>query len=319
MGQAEGEPQYRTFRFADPEQYSALAREAALEVLQRSRATKPTSFLRYEGQRVSMHHNFLPGSTIVRGAVDPGFLVLTLPLRWDGIYKRNGVSLEHPALLAAEGEACRSGENVETLSFLLRKQPLVTAALALAGPDSKVHELGNSAITGPPRELASLLREMLGFDEAVRVQTKALELVENRETLERGLITEVVALLSKLFGSSEDVHRLDGTRNQIVRRAEERFEAAGEKPVSLADLCVAAGVSARTLQYAFRDLYGMSPIQYFKVRRLHRARRALKSAVPERSAVKRAALESGLTDLGRFSVEYRALFGQSPSATLTEH
>jgi transcriptional regulator GlxA family with amidase domain len=159
---------------------------------------------------------------------------------------------------------------------------------------------------------------MLGFDEAVRVQTKALELAENRETLERGLITEVVALLSKLFGSSEDVHRLDGTRNQIVRRAEERFEAAGEKPVSLADLCVAAGVSARTLQYAFRDLYGMSPIQYFKVRRLHRARRALKSAIPERSAVKRAALAAGLSDLGRFSVEYRALFGQSPSATLTE-
>ena len=111
--------------------------------------------------------------------------------------------------------------------------------------------------------------------------------------------------------------RIDTSQHEVVRRAEERFETAGEKPVSLADLCLAAGVSARALQYAFRDLYGVSPIRYFKLRRLHKAHRSLKSAVPERSAVKRAALEAGLTDLGRFSVEYRALFGQSPSATLT--
>jgi AraC-like DNA-binding protein len=71
------------------------------------------------------------------------------------------------------------------------------------------------------------------------------------------------------------------------------------RPVSLADLCLAAGVSARALQYAFRDLYGVSPIRYFRLRRLHEAHRSLRSALPERSAVKRAALGAGLTATAR--------------------
>jgi len=301
------------------EEYAAkVMREADCELLQTSRGSAKSSLLRYEGQQLAMHHNLLPGRTILRGAVDPDVLILTLPLRWDGDYKRNGVLLKHPSLLVVEGDACRSANNLETLGFFFRKQPLVDAALALAGPGTQVRELGNIAISGHPTELRSVVAQMHRFDQVVCPRVEALGLTENGDIHERRLTTEVVGLLSKLYGSSADVRRLDGTRHRIVRRAEERFEAAGETPVSLADLCVAAGVSARTLQYAFRDLYGMSPIQYFKVRRLHRARRTLKSAMPERSAVKRAALGAGLSDLGRFSVEYRALFGQCPSATLSE-
>jgi AraC-like DNA-binding protein len=35
--------------------------------------------------------------------------------------------------------------------------------------------------------------------------------------------------------------------------------------------------------------------------------------------VKEAALDNGFWDLGRFSVEYRKLFGESPSVTLRPH
>ena len=39
----------------------------------------------------------------------------------------------------------------------------------------------------------------------------------------------------------------------------------------------------------------------------------------DRSPVKQAALSVGLTELGRFSIEYKALlFGHSPSATLSK-
>ena len=78
-------------------------------------------------------------------------------------------------------------------------------------------------------------------------------------------------------------------------------------------------MSARSLQYAFRDIYGMTPIQCFKARRLARARTLLRKAQPERGAVKRAALEVGATELGRFSVDYRSFFGESPSVTLSRH
>lgn len=103
---------------------------------------------------------------------------------------------------------------------------------------------------------------------------------------------------------------------QIVRRAEERYFASQGSPVSLADLCAAAGVSQSALYRAFRTVCDGPPLAYFHKRRLLDARRALIKAPAYRGGVKRAAIVAGLTELGRFSVEYRRLFGESPSATL---
>ena len=103
-----------------------------------------------------------------------------------------------------------------------------------------------------------------------------------------------------------------------MRRAEERFIAAGGQTVSLADLCAAAGVGRTTLQEAFHRLYGESPLGYFHKRRLTQAHETLMLGPSGRAAVKRAALGAGLTALGRFSVEYRLLFGEYPSATLSD-
>ena len=264
-----------------------------------------------------MQHTALPTSTILRGAVNPSSMVLFLPLRWEGEYKLNGVTIEQPRLLSVEDEFARLATNLDTLALGLPREPVEAAALALAGLAEQKREMGTAAIQGPPTELAALETQMVRLARLARLHPEALDVAECREALERQLLTEAVGLFAKLYTSPSYAMRIDTSKHEVVRRAEERFETAGEKPVSLADLCLAAGVSARALQYAFRDLYGVSPIRYFKLRRLHKAHRSLKSAVPERSAVKRAALEAGLTDRGRFSVEHRALFGQSPSATLT--
>ena len=264
-----------------------------------------------------MQHTVLPTSTILRGAANPSSIILFLPLRWEGEYRLNGVTIDQPRLLSIEGEFARFARNLDTLSFALPREPVEAAALALAGLAEKEREIGTAAIQGPPTELAALETQMVRLARLARLHPEVLDVAECREALERQLLTEAVGLFAKLYASPSYTTPIGTSKEDIVRRAEECFEAACGKPVSLADLCLAAGVSARALQYAFRDLYGVSPIRYFKLRRLHKAHRSLKSAVPERSAVKRAALDAGLTDLGRFSVEYRALFGQSPSATLT--
>lgn len=58
------------------------------------------------------------------------------------------------------------------------------------------------------------------------------------------------------------------------------------------------------------------PLAYFRKRQLMQSRSILLNSAPERGAVRRGALDVGLTELGRFSVEYHHLFGESPSATL---
>jgi AraC-like DNA-binding protein len=58
----------------------------------------------------------------------------------------------------------------------------------------------------------------------------------------------------------------------------------------------------------------MSPKQYLLRRRMHLARRALRQAVPP-TTVTDIAMRLGFRELGRFCVRYKALFGESPSAT----
>jgi AraC-like DNA-binding protein len=60
----------------------------------------------------------------------------------------------------------------------------------------------------------------------------------------------------------------------------------------------------------------MSPLRYLWLRRMHLAHRRLIMADQTKTTVTELAAELGFWELGRFSVQYRALFGEPPSATL---
>jgi AraC family ethanolamine operon transcriptional activator len=73
-------------------------------------------------------------------------------------------------------------------------------------------------------------------------------------------------------------------------------------------------IGARTLNTAFQEVTGESPMQFIKRRRLNAARHALSTGKAE--SVKSTALDHGFWHLGRFAHEYRNLFGEGPSETL---
>ncbi|MGQ4598403.1 AraC-like ligand-binding domain-containing protein [Nocardia sp. R6R-6] len=102
-----------------------------------------------------------------------------------------------------------------------------------------------------------------------------------------------------------------------VRQVLERIEAYPERPFTIEELATDAGVTVRALQKGFHDLLGCSPMAYLREIRLNRAREALINADPGSGAsVTDIALTWGFMHLGRFSVEYRRRFGESPSQTL---
>jgi transcriptional regulator GlxA family with amidase domain len=84
----------------------------------------------------------------------------------------------------------------------------------------------------------------------------------------------------------------------------------------LTEICASIEVSERTLRACCEEHLGMGPIRYLTLRRMHLARRALFRADPSTSTVTRIATDHGFWELGRFSVAYRTLFGESPSETL---
>ena len=102
-----------------------------------------------------------------------------------------------------------------------------------------------------------------------------------------------------------------------VKRAIDYLQANLDAPVTLADLVAAAGVPGRTLLKHFRDSKGMSPMRYLRNARFLEARQALLAAQPGDS-VTAIAMKYGFAHMGRFSVEYRKRFGESPSDTLRQ-
>lgn len=104
---------------------------------------------------------------------------------------------------------------------------------------------------------------------------------------------------------------------RAIRSAVEFIETAPNRAITTARLAVHAGVSASALQRGFQVHVGCSPMEYLRDVRLRRARDALVAADPASDVtVTEVALEAGFMHLGRFSVEYRRRFGESPSETL---
>ena len=81
------------------------------------------------------------------------------------------------------------------------------------------------------------------------------------------------------------------------------------------ELCRHLHLGERAVRRLFAELYGVSPGQYLRTRRLHQARRALRR-VDGFGSVTEIALTLGFSDLGRFAAHYRSLFGELPSVTL---
>lgn len=101
-----------------------------------------------------------------------------------------------------------------------------------------------------------------------------------------------------------------------VRRAEQFVSENYMKPIGVADLATATGVSTRTLYYGFKQYRGASPKKYLKGVRLLRARRSLLEAQVNGGRVGEVAAGVGYDNKSQFARDYKEYFGESPTATL---
>ena len=121
------------------------------------------------------------------------------------------------------------------------------------------------------------------------------------------------AILPVLDGGEHDLDR--GPAAVTVHRALE-LASSITGPVFISDLCMALNVNPRTLHKAFIKIMGVPPSNFFQKRRLSRAYQILVDADPREFRVTDIAMQLGFSELGRFSMQYRGLFGESPSETI---
>lgn len=105
------------------------------------------------------------------------------------------------------------------------------------------------------------------------------------------------------------------SRSVLVNRAEEIMRSNLKEPLGEIDLCTALGVSGRTLRLAFRERYGMGPIDYQQTLRLNAVRSQLMAGAATAYGVASVAREYGFNHPGKFAGYYRRQFGEVPSAS----
>jgi AraC-like DNA-binding protein len=177
-------------------------------------------------------------------------------------------------------------------------------------PDEAVQfSVGFDLTSGSGRSWAravALLREALDDDAPDLVVRPLEELVVGQL-----LVAQPHNLTDRLVGNPRPV------RPRYVSRVVDLIERDPAASLTAADLAHEAGTSVRTLQAAFTEHLGMSPIAYLRRVRLARAHTDLRTATPgDGHSVTDIAYRWGFGHIPRFAAAYRERYGCAPSQTL---
>ena len=234
--------------------------------------------------------------------------------------------------LSADGQFFASGEDVANDKLIILPRGSETDIVSTG-------LIGSEAITFPEARFI----EMTELLSPTVVRPKRMTVIEGnpvqQHTLRKAVrnllahpelevhdedLSNLLAATIAWMGHSTNQWRSEGfsvmeARIRVAKRARDYIEANYRNAVRVEDLCRVTGVGVRTLQRCFREYFTLSITEYVKMVRLNAVRRALVTAHSSQTTVSKTALQHGFTHLGRFSVDYRQRFGESPSETLAMH
>ncbi|WP_237387418.1 AraC family transcriptional regulator [Xenorhabdus sp. Sc-CR9] len=137
------------------------------------------------------------------------------------------------------------------------------------------------------------------------------KLVTNQ--LEQLLSATLLSTHQHNYSESPSNHR-SSIRPRHVRRVQEYLQAHAHESVTVEQLAQIAGVSLRSLYSGFKEFLNISPMQYLRDLRMEHVRTELMAG--EATSVTGVALRWGFAHMGRFSAEYKARYGETPSKSL---
>lgn len=195
----------------------------------------------------------------------------------------------------------------------LTEETIAAACQALELPDLNKLLKGEEVFRVDPEDLRQLRRLVFSTSNGLKNVVNPI----NGEGLERFAdeITRLV-LLALSRGRLHREPRRHKRRVAALRSVEAYLSDRENQVLRLEELCRVTNYSERTLEYAFREYYGLTPKAYIGAFRLNAARKALLLADPAASKVSEIAHTLGFCHMSQFAADYRALFGELPSTTL---
>jgi AraC-like DNA-binding protein len=242
----------------------------------------------------------------------PGVLFLTKP--GPPIFC-NGAEIGYANLLLFERDTTfisRLAGPVAWGAMTLASDAMATAHTAYLGTDPE--PVDGFKVMTPPAATLALLRYLHGhLTTLTEMISKQAVPIRSQRELEEMLITVMLDNIAMAEARPDAMGRQH--HHLVINRFFEALDDL-EIPISMPALSCKIGVSSRTLRLACQEQLGVSPTHYLLLRRMQRARRALRQADPTLTRVTDIATEFGFWELGRFAVRYHQIFGEPPSATL---
>lgn len=205
----------------------------------------------------------------------------------------------------------RPGFEVYTLSYTEKHLDAICAELGLPGIKKLVQnsDYGHFSI----EDLESGRRVVQNIVDSLTTDPFSINNKNLAFSLEQDIPENILSILSR---SSPAPQARPSKRSNAVRRIKKYLAEYSHDPVSISALCSIAQVSERTLQYAFKEHYGVSPKSYLKHFRLNGVRKCILHRNSDKTKVNEIANNWGFWHMGQFAADYRKLFGELPSATL---
>ena len=302
--------------FSDPDEYAAaiLAINPELTVTGRGQFTAELIQIdlhqlwiqwAFDNLPRIAHSTNRPGRAVVSFRTQPGPRLLTA-----GLEMQPTNVVRH-----SEGQSYyrRSSGLAAYASISLPVAEMFSLGDAIAGVDLTPPK--DPLIQTPPRSAMIKLQRLHAA--AVRLAEEAPDIIADPDAA-RGLEQALIEAMIGCLGHQEERANslAQGQHAIVMRRFHRVVEEHQGEPLYIPEICKAIGVAERTLRMCCQEHLGMAPKRYLMLRRMHLVRRALRQAAPEVTSVTAVGTRYGFWELGRFAVEYQALFGESPSATL---
>jgi AraC-like DNA-binding protein len=309
-------PSSRVFSFSDPYQYQHAVRGSAERISVTAKGDFRASLTRIDLDRLWMQRGSanLPEVALSATTVERvGLFFLAdheqAPIRFNGMeFSPGELIIDAPR----GGYNHRADGPLRWAALSLTPKDFAAAGL-LAGRELTIPSTARR-VCPPPASIARLMSLHRRAADFAWTAPEKLTHPGVARSLEHALIHAMVRCLTD--DSSDQTTAGNRHRAAVIARFEDFLAANYARPLYMMEICEATRVSVRTLQVCCNEQLGMSPQRYLWLRRMHLARRALLRADPATTTVTAVATDHGFWELGRFSVQYMGIFGESPSATL---
>jgi AraC-like DNA-binding protein len=302
--------------FTDPLPYQAAIRAADVELYPTSRGEFHAELTQINLNKLWMQRFDEKLPQVYASKIKPGRKVIGfLTSANQPPFQHSGLNISAHDIVVSSNDVMhhRTAGDCHYGAMSLTTEDFEAAHAAIAGC-----EFSGSPLKHLVRPSAALMQRLVNLHGIVGQIAKTTPDILTFPEVARALEHELIHLMIRCLAEGNSFGMTAGGRRHdlIISRFEEFLEANPDRPLYLTEICAAIGVAERTLRAACEEHLGMGPVRYLSLRRMHLVRRALLRADPAMTTVTRIATDHGFWELGRFSVAYRVLFDESPSASL---